>query len=321
MNYVGQIISNDLYLSEVQLATKGAVMTYEMQALLRKFGMDVPPITALSREMADFCENRELRPTQIKALRHQSFNIQATVIRERISHIILDKHIALYFNQIQDVSEYESLHALNVALLSGLIAVHLKLVPEAFDEILIGALLHDIGKICGLQEYITKNSRLTDEEFKLVREHPTLGERVLHNHFHTTVLQIALMHHECEDGSGYPLGRKKIPLAPAIVHVADVFDAMSRQRDYKNPFDRFQVRDYILSNVNGIFNPIVIDAFRKCIGGFFPGESFVVAGIPATVVNYKNGEYELYVEGIETVLKIDEEALRKKIAWPMSIER
>jgi putative nucleotidyltransferase with HDIG domain len=100
----------------------------------------------------------------------------------------------------------------------------------------LGALLHDIGKIGVSDAVLRKPGALTAEEFELIKQHPTLGARILRSvPFLSHHLPIVELHHERPDGKGYPHGltADEIPLLARIAHVADAFDAMTSARAYR----------------------------------------------------------------------------------------
>src|SRR5262249_3768414 len=98
------------------------------------------------------------------------------------------------------------------------------------------AILHDVGKIQVPDEILRKPTALTQDEWQIMRQHTITGERILSREpFFEDARNIARSHHENWDGSGYPDGRaaSTIPLAARIVRVADVFDALTSTRPYK----------------------------------------------------------------------------------------
>ena len=127
-------------------------------------------------------------------------------------------------------------HSLRVSEFSVAIADELGLGRELVHRIRVGALLHDVGKIGIPDAILAKPTRLDDEEYDQVKDHPLIGERILEQVRMLDVELPALAeHHERLDGTGYPKGLKgdQISLAGRIVAVADVFDALTSDRPYR----------------------------------------------------------------------------------------
>lgn len=148
-------------------------------------------------------------------------------------------------------------HSQRVSNLSVQIAEELSLSIEEINEVRIGSLLHDIGKIGVPDTIITKPDRLTPEEYEQMKKHPAIGYRILigvealHN-----MLPAVAEHHERLDGTGYPFGLRgeQISRMGKIVAVADVFDAMTTDRPYRKAMDMEVVFDHLLENVGGHFD-------------------------------------------------------------------
>ena len=126
--------------------------------------------------------------------------------------------------------------------------------------------MHDLGKLMIPSEILEKPGRLTDEEFAEIKKHPTFGEHLLHNvegDTMTLARQVALEHHERYDGKGYPNGEKgdEIGLEGRIVAVADVYDALTSRRSYKDAWDPKTAYDEIVRCSGTQFDPQVVQAF------------------------------------------------------------
>ncbi len=130
------------------------------------------------------------------------------------------------------------------------------------------ALLHDIGKL-GVPEYVLlKPGKLTDEEFAKIKEHPRIGADILDSvTFPWPVLPGVKYHHEKWDGSGYPEGLKgeDIPLQGRILAVADVYDALTSNRSYRNAWNHEKACNTIRDDAGKHFDPQVVDAFLGVI--------------------------------------------------------
>jgi len=133
--------------------------------------------------------------------------------------------------------------------------------------------LHDIGKVGIPDSVLLKPGRLTEEEFDIMKQHSAIGGETLdasvRAHPEARFLQmardIAWAHHERYDGAGYPKGLsgEEIPLSARIVALADVYDALTTQRAYKDAFSHEKSREIILEGRGTHFDPAVVDAFLQ----------------------------------------------------------
>jgi HD-GYP domain-containing protein (c-di-GMP phosphodiesterase class II) len=115
------------------------------------------------------------------------------------------------------------------------IARHLGMSPDEVDKVHLSGIIHDVGKIGIEDKILRKASALTDDEYEIMKQHPTKGAHILDAvPMLKAMAGAGLMHHENVDGSGYPDGLKgnQIPLLGRIVSVADAFDAMTTDRPY-----------------------------------------------------------------------------------------
>ena len=147
-------------------------------------------------------------------------------------------------NQMHTVSDTIYAHCVNVALISRMIGRWLHLEQHELDILTCSGLLHDIGKLAIPDEVLNKPGKLTDEEFALIKSHPKTGYEMLRNQdIDTRIKQAALMHHERYDASGYPnkLSSEFLSDFAMIVAIADVYDAMTAARSYREPLCAFQV--------------------------------------------------------------------------------
>lgn len=143
--------------------------------------------------------------------------------------------------------------------------------PSYVDEIYKSTPLHDIGKV-GIPDCILlKPGKLSAEEFEVMKQHTMIGGDTLKaadieagtDSFLAMGRDIAYYHHEKWDGSGYPFGLAghAIPLCARITALADVYDALSTRRPYKEPFDHDKSRSIILEGRGSHFDPDIVDAF------------------------------------------------------------
>jgi putative two-component system response regulator len=182
-------------------------------------------------------------------------------LQEREEEIILRLALAVEYRD-NDTGE----HTLRVAKYSRIIAEELRLPPRLCRDIYLAAPLHDVGKVAIPDRILLKPGRLDQDEMAIIRTHAAIGGRILADS-HCELIQlgatIAGAHHERWDGSGYPNGLKQlqIPIAARIVMVADVFDALTTKRPYKEAMPPQTARDYLEKNKEREFDPACVDAF------------------------------------------------------------
>lgn len=140
------------------------------------------------------------------------------------------------------------------------------------DDIIRSSKLHDLGKIAMPDYVLLKPGRLTADEFEIVKKHSAHGEqflsdfvRKMDDSFIDTARDIAHAHHEKWDGSGYPLRLKgeNIPLSARIVAIADVYDALTSARPYKEPLTHEKAVKIILENSGTQFDPYLASIFER----------------------------------------------------------
>lgn len=166
---------------------------------------------------------------------------------------------------------YTSGHSERVGWLARLVGEALALPPGELQMLGWAGLLHDVGKIGVPEHILNKPGRLTDEEFAEIKKHPQIGYDVLKpvTHF-GPVLDAVLYHHENHDGSGYPKGLagSAIPLAARIVHVVDIFDALTSSRSYRAGFTLDKAIAILQQDSGRVTDPEITAAFVKAFRQF-----------------------------------------------------
>lgn len=157
-------------------------------------------------------------------------------------------------------------HSERVAHIARGLAGLAGLTEEACERIHIAGLVHDVGKIGVPEAVLTKPGRLTDEEFEIIKRHPTIGHRIIRDiPLMSDVLPGVLHHHERWDGRGYPHGiaGEAIPLMARLIGLADTFDAMSSTRSYRPALSRERVLDEIQKCAGTQFDPALALLFPR----------------------------------------------------------
>ena len=160
-------------------------------------------------------------------------------IIEEMMEVVFNSRDTLYvMTELMGTDMYTYNHSAEVAMLSMLVAKSLGLNQQFIQKIGVGALLHDIGKMKIPNEILNKINPLTDEEWKLLREHSTYGYEILKDSDTISPIsrQIILLHHEKLDGKGYPMRMiaDEIPVHVRIVTMCDIFNALISNRAYRD---------------------------------------------------------------------------------------
>jgi putative two-component system response regulator len=184
---------------------------------------------------------------------------QALLLREEEMIFSLSKALEYRDNDTND-------HTYRVALYSRLIAERLGMSARECRAVFLASPLHDIGKVGIPDRILLKPQALDDDERMIVRSHSAVGARILsgsQSELVALAAKIAECHHERWDGEGYPSGlvRDAIPLPARIVAAADVFDALTTRRPYKNAMPLEEAIDVMRAERGRHFDPACIDVF------------------------------------------------------------
>lgn len=171
-------------------------------------------------------------------------------------------------NAIDIRDTYTNTHSQQIANWAAKAARQLGCTSEEVNEIYLGGLLHDIGKIGIPDAILQKPAKLDQAEWKIVHTHPTLGAELISPIKKLTgVSPMIESSHERYDGLGYPHGKKgeEIPLGARIISVVDSYSAMLDKRPYKEPYSKDRIIFELKENSNKMYDPKVVEAFLKII--------------------------------------------------------
>ena len=139
----------------------------------------------------------------------------------------------IYKSQLKIIGEYDDIHGLNVAIMAAALTIKMKMTESEVNDIVLAALLHDIGKT-RIDESILKKTNLSTQDVNLLNLHTQIGYKILHKDFHLSepICKVALEHHENNDGSGYPYGISGdlIGLPSQIVNICNFYDNLTSER-------------------------------------------------------------------------------------------
>ena len=207
--------------------------------------------------------------------------VSPPVVRARVrTHLSLVRMDELRETRLQIVqrlgraAEYKDnetgMHVIRMSHFSKLLALAAGCSPAWAEDLLNAAPMHDVGKIGIPDAVLRKPGPLDADEWATMRRHPEIGAEIIGEH-PSGVLQlareIALAHHEKWDGSGYPRGLagEAIPLSARIVAIADVFDALTTRRPYKEPWPVQEAMNHIAAQAGKHFDPALVALFAPLL--------------------------------------------------------
>jgi HD-GYP domain-containing protein (c-di-GMP phosphodiesterase class II)/PAS domain-containing protein len=241
-------------------------------AILGTF-FDVTELVASNAELKDALQVQELLNDSIMAGTNLLQRTQGAAIRSlaRLAEY-RDPETGAH---LQRICEYTRLLAMEVHTRAPF---HFRITAEYADDISVSVMLHDIGKVSIPDHILLKPGKLDPEEWEMMKKHTLFGWEVLHKadlelgeqSFLTLAATIALSHHERYDGKGYPKGvaGEQIPLSARISSVADVYDALTTVRPYKEAWSHERAVAEMVSQAGSQFDPVLVDMFKDLNGQF-----------------------------------------------------
>jgi len=234
-----------------------------------------------NRETLQALNNAHRLFTQLRA-RHDLADIDGQTTRLESEFIDV---VRRWSESIEAKDRYTQGHCERVADLACALAARAGFDERTLFWFRIGALLHDVGKLIIPAEVLNKPSKLSDEEWALMRRHPEAGVELLAGiDFPWDVRPLIESHHERWDGRGYPHGvaGEDIPLTARILCLADVFDALTSQRSYKQSMSIADAMDIMRRDVGRAFDPTLFPVFEQVVAERDP--SHVASGVEGAAV-------------------------------------
>lgn len=224
----------------------------------------------------------------------------------QLYYTLMDSHIKTskaMTESLEAKDKYTSGHSSRVQKYSMLLGNKLNLAKKDLKRLEFASLMHDVGKIGVHDEVLNKKGRLSDLEFDEIKEHPSIGSKIIGN-FDNILFDcsnIIKYHHYYFDGSGYPKPEEheEVPFLSRIISVADALDAMTSDRPYRKALSLSIAIDEIKKNAGKQFDPVVSDVFIElCEDGAITQESI-------ELLNAKTNIHNLYeVKHAERVQKV-----------------
>lgn len=270
----GMILADDVYsMTDQLLVPKNTIVSERIIAKFRFYS--VPAVNIVEVTEGASIENEEdahLSELVKKSEEYKDFRKDFTVVTKELDEImgkvivgglkqddlqdIVRNEMMLFakregkyglmdmFHNMREMSDTVFTHSVNVSIVSIMLGRWLKLPKEELEILAVAGLLHDIGKTEIPDTILNKPYKLTDKEYETMKTHALKGYTLLTNaKMDERICEVALNHHERCDGSGYPSGimGDKIPKLAKIVAIADVYDAMTAERVYRDSICPFEV--------------------------------------------------------------------------------
>ena len=239
----------------------------------------------------------------------------AAQVESLVDELFSNRDVMVNMLDLSSYDDYTCTHSLNVAILSIVLAMGMGFSRADKLGIGTGALLHDIGKVFVDKRILQKNGPLTEEEFFAIKKHPMDGFNYITKRYKISrgSCNTIMDHHEKYDGSGYPCGKMgtDISLYGRICAVADVYDALSSKRPYRDAMPACECVEYIMGGAGTLFDPEVVEVFTRRIAPYPVGTSVTLSnGWKALVVeNYINYSLRpmvrIYEQNGERVMPFD----------------
>ena len=230
-----------------------------------------------------------MRNHAVEALQELDLEEAVNVAESIVKQLMEAKTISLDMLDLRTFDDYTFRHSVNVAVLSVVIGMGIGYTNEELVDLCSAAVFHDLGKISIDKAILNKPGKLTPEENELLRSHSQRSYDMLKEKWNipARVKAAVLSHHENEDGSGYPNGLTGDKIHPfaKIIHVADVYDALSSDRAYKKAYTYSESLEYLMGGCGTLFDQQVVRAFMDKVPVYPKGVTVLLSdGREAIVV-------------------------------------
>jgi len=210
-------------------------------------------------------EPENLRLTVVRALESLSLQRQLKVAAAHLKKAYLDA-VTMLSVACEGKDEDTGYHVRRVQCYTEALAVEMGMPQDAAEHMGVMSILHDIGKLYIPDVILKKPGKLDPSEWEIMKRHAEFGVRILgDNPFYEVAREIAASHHENIDGSGYPRGLKgdEIPLPARIAKTADIFDALTSRRPYKEPWSAEKALEWMDGQAGTQLDAEVLQGFHR----------------------------------------------------------
>jgi len=202
-----------------------------------------------------------------------------SVVEDITDELVLNEDILLNLVSLKSTSNYTYEHSVNVSVICIALGKMLGYSKNELFKLGMGGMLHDVGKTLIPEEIINKPAKLTEHEYEIIKNHPELGFNYLQQIDSVSPLSriVVYSHHERVDGSGYPRGLKgdEIHEFARVAAIADVFDALTSDRVYRDKWPTYKAAEYIMNHTEQLFDYQLVKKFLPQVS-FYPNGSEII---------------------------------------------
>ncbi|MCR5715233.1 MAG: response regulator [Lachnospiraceae bacterium] len=239
----------------------------------------------------------ELFNEGIDAVKDRDLARLMDISKRIVAEILANKQLNPELLDLRAYDDYTYHHSVNVAVYACVIAKEMELKQQDIESVTLAAICHDLGKMLIPTEILNKPAKLTEEEYRMIKEHSRYSYDILADNVmvNSAVRQGVLHHHENENGTGYPDGLEgeHIPWIAKIIHAADVYDALTSKRPYKDPYSTADAMEYIMGGSSILFDRDVVSAMMRGMPAYMPGME----------VSLSNGEQGMVVRNTDLPMR------------------
>ena len=192
------------------------------------------------------------------------------MVQQLVEMVAVNPQAALWLTNLKDRHSHTADHCFNTAVLAVAFGSHLGMPKDVLEQVGLGALMHDVGKMRTPVAILDKPGVLTEDEFDILKKHPVDGYQMLRKQggFPDLALEVVHLHHERVGGQGYPFGLKgeEIPLHARVVAIAEVYDDISSDRVYHDGVPAANCLNMMFHWAPRDFGEDLMQEFIRCIG-------------------------------------------------------
>lgn len=291
----GMVLGKDMYdFTNHALLRKGKTLTESLIRRLSRFGYQGVYIDdEFSRqiEIEDIISS-EMRGRAVQSLKELNLDDARIVAKDIVEKILNADTISLDIINLHTYDDYTYCHSVNVAVLATIIGMGMNYTSDQLRDLCVAGIFHDMGKLSIDKCILNKEEKLTNEEYNIIKQHPQKSYDFFSDKWNisSAVKMGVLCHHENENGTGYPLGLTGNRIHPfaKIIHVVDVYDALSSRRPYKKAYAFSEALEYLMGGSTTMFDEKVVNVFMQYVPIYPKGTSVVLSDGREGVISKNN---------------------------------